>query len=75
MTITGILRGIGKSLRPRYERKDVVITLDFEVEFTITEAEEDLNIGREIHWDYDHESVRKQIDEKIQQFVDDEDWD
>lgn len=74
MTIKGFIRGVGKSLRPEYVTKDVVITLDFEVTFEVTEAEEDTGFKGEINWDYDHEAVRKQIDEKIQQFVDDEDF-
>ncbi len=69
MTIGGIIRGIGKSLRPRQEEKDVVITLDFPVLFEITDAEEDTGFNGQIDWEYDTEMVRKMIDEKIQEFI------
>lgn len=69
MTIGGIIRGIGKSLRPRQEEKEVIITLDFPVLFEITDAEEYTGFDGQIDWEYDTEAVRKMIDQKIQEFI------
>lgn len=69
MTIKGFIRGVGKSLRPRQEEKEVIITLDFPVLFEITDAEEDTDFNGQIDWEYDTEMVRKMIDQKIQEFI------
>jgi hypothetical protein len=78
MTLTGIQQSIIKSagnavdklhraMNPPTYTKRVVVTLEFDVDVTVEEDEEETNYQGRHNYEYDTEKVRRQLHEKIEE--------
>jgi hypothetical protein len=78
MTLTDIQHSIIKSagnavdklhraMNPRYYTKRVVITLEFDVDVTVEEAEQENGFDGRHDYQYDSDKVKRQLHEKIEE--------
>lgn len=58
-----------KLLHPKTETHTVIITLEFEVHVSQEPAEEDTNYSGRVSWDFDDNEINRQIDDKIEKFL------